>query len=260
MKKTLVLQSYRTTDVPEWISVCLESVRQWAELSGFDYEFLGDEFFDFAPDWIREKCADHFYPVTDIARLHLLKQRLAGDYERVVWLDADVVIFDPEAFSVEAEHGYAFSHEVVFGNLRDGKIEVGRNRLNNAVMVFDEDNPMLDFYRFASEEILRKLDVEKFSRIMIGPGLLIALDKAMPLERLTCVGLFNMIVIQALAVGDRQIPRHYRREFGHHIAGANMCHFIVREESGKARDKANEVCLKAVSRLLETRGDIINVP
>jgi len=54
--RTVVYQSFRTENVPAWISRCLESVRLWAGAKGYDYRFIGDEIFDLAPGWYREKA------------------------------------------------------------------------------------------------------------------------------------------------------------------------------------------------------------
>ena len=53
--KTIVYQSYRTTDVPAWVQTCLHSARDWAASRGFEYRFFDDRFFDYCPPWYREK-------------------------------------------------------------------------------------------------------------------------------------------------------------------------------------------------------------
>ncbi len=50
---TVVFQSFRTRDVPAWITRCMETARAWAALRGFDYQFLDDRFFDRIPDRYR---------------------------------------------------------------------------------------------------------------------------------------------------------------------------------------------------------------
>ena len=52
---TLVYQSFRTENVPQWIEACLSSVKQWAHAHQFEYCFLGDEIFDLLPNWFRDK-------------------------------------------------------------------------------------------------------------------------------------------------------------------------------------------------------------
>jgi hypothetical protein len=55
--------------------------------------------------------------LTNLARLVATRQRLDAGYERVIWMDADVFVFDPAnlVFDFSAESlttGYAFGREV----------------------------------------------------------------------------------------------------------------------------------------------------
>src|SRR4029079_13839139 len=93
--QTLVIQSYRTRDVAAWISACLRSVQAWAAAAGYRYEFVDDRLFDYAPAWVRERCGKQLLPITDVARMYLLRERLAHGWDRVIWVDADVLVFAP---------------------------------------------------------------------------------------------------------------------------------------------------------------------
>ena len=77
--KTLVYQSFRTSDVPGWVTRCMKSVRGWAADRGFDYQFFDNRFFEYAPDWYREKVKHHRLLVGD----GLLKQHQAEDRNAV---------------------------------------------------------------------------------------------------------------------------------------------------------------------------------
>lgn len=256
--RTLILQSYRQYDVAEWIRVCLESVRAWTESCRFDYEFLDDSFFDCAPGWFREKCGTgHFYPVTDIARLYAIRERLQRGYDRVIWFDADVLVFAPAALRIDAGAGYAFCHEVLL-SLRPAGFSPNTPSINNAVMVFEQGNPMLDFYRYAAEEIVRHRDIAQFSRTMIGPEFLHSLANAMPLKRLVNVGLFTPPLVQAFASGDPGLPAMYRRAFGYPIMAANLCHFLRHEAMAAERVGLDAVFLEGVRRLLQSAGGVAN--
>lgn len=41
--KTIVLQSYRSHDIPDWIATCRGTVKEWAQQSGFDHVLADDE-------------------------------------------------------------------------------------------------------------------------------------------------------------------------------------------------------------------------
>ena len=109
--KTLVIQSFRTVDVPEWISACLASVKTWVDMRGYGYRFVGDEIFDRVPSWYLEKASKHPQIATDLGRLELIHEALNEGYSRVAWLDADVLIFDPDGFDVKHIHDFAFGLE-----------------------------------------------------------------------------------------------------------------------------------------------------
>src|SRR5258706_16177245 len=89
--RTVVYQSYRTNSVPTWITRCLESVREWAKCQGFDYVFIDDRLFEYAPQWYRTKVKDDILLISDLARLKLAKEFLDQKYQRTIWVDADVL-------------------------------------------------------------------------------------------------------------------------------------------------------------------------
>ena len=110
--KTVVIQSFRTHDVPQWIQDCIESVRAWAEQSGFSYKITGDEFLELPPAWYRRKSAQHITVVADLARLLLMRQCFLEGFDRTIWIDADVVVFNPDLLSIDPELSFGYSREV----------------------------------------------------------------------------------------------------------------------------------------------------
>jgi hypothetical protein len=103
--KTIVYQSYRTQQVPPWITTCMGTVRAWADQQGFDYRFYDDGFFEYAPQWFRDKAQHGICPVTDLARLVVARELLAQGYERTVWVDADLLVFAPEQLRLDLDAG-----------------------------------------------------------------------------------------------------------------------------------------------------------
>ena len=93
MGTTIVIQSYRTHDVPPWLARCLASVRAWAEECGFTYRFLGDELFDPLPARLRLRAGHLPQMLADLGRLHAIATALAEGADRAVWAGADVVVF-----------------------------------------------------------------------------------------------------------------------------------------------------------------------
>ena len=100
----LVVQS-SPASVPGWVERCLASARRWASTAGAAHEHVDDDaFLSLAPGWVHDavRAAGSVLPVTDVARLVLLQQRLAAGWSRVVWLDADVLVFDGSLVDVAA--------------------------------------------------------------------------------------------------------------------------------------------------------------
>ena len=141
--RTVVLQSFRTTGVPDAIARCLASVEDWARLRGYAYRFVDDSLFDEVPAWFRDKVAGDLLPMSDLARLLRLQRLIDDGCDRVIWLDADVLVFDPDRFIIDVLSEYAVGREVW---VRRG----GRDRLlvteglHNAAMVFCRANSFLD--------------------------------------------------------------------------------------------------------------------
>ena len=257
--KTIVLQSYRTHNIPNWIATCLQSVAEWAKQSGFDYVLTGDEFFDYAPAWVRERCGAQIFPVTDLARLYLIREYLERGYDRAIWLDADVIVFAPQLMKVDTQSGYAFSHEIMLGEAPDGSIRLSAPSINNAAMVFEAGHPMLEFYRFATEAVLRHAPPGEIERTAVGPQFLVALHGAMPLERLTSVGLFSPKLMEEIAQGGHNLCAAYARQFGYPMGAANLCHFTRHYADDASRQQLDRIFEQAISRLLATQGQILNI-
>ena len=102
----LILQSANSGSSSRWIFDCIEGVRAWATAKRHHYRFLDDDFFKPVPTAIVEKLAGHSQSaiiLSDLARLHWCRHFLSLGYERVVWLDADVLVFAPDLFDLPSE-------------------------------------------------------------------------------------------------------------------------------------------------------------
>jgi hypothetical protein len=253
--KTIVLQSFRTRDVPDPISRCLASVESWAAAARFEYRFIDDALFACVPDWFRAKVDGDLLPMSDLARLKWAKRLLEEEAMRVIWLDADVLVFDPASFTIDVTSDYAVGREVW---VRRG----GRDKflttqgLHNAVLVFCRGNSLLDFLIQASEAIVAGATEAVLSH-QIGPDLLnrfadIIGDRVVP-----DVGLFSPVVTTEIAKGGGRAVDEHRRAFGAPIRAANLClSFVDRESSGVVVDEG--VLNRAVDRLLDSRGAVVN--
>ena len=225
--KTVVYQSFRAHDCPPWLEACMRSARTWAESRGFAYRFFDDRFFDFCPPWYRQRVGANILLMSDLARLVAARELLADEFERAIWIDADVLFFAPAAFDIDAGDGggddddrFALNTEL-WVNREHGQF-VGWRRVNNAVCRFDRGNAFLDFYIDACQRIVRKA-TGPLDRLGVGTAFLTPLHKIVPLPQIPSVGTFNPILMDHLARGDAEPLRAYRKHFAHPIGAANLC-------------------------------------
>lgn len=252
---TVVCQAYSSpTGVPPWIERCMDTVRGWAERSGFAYERSDDGLFDRVPPWFRERVGGEPVRMSDLARL-LLARSLLARYERAVWVDADVVVFDPERFVLDAPDGYALCREAWLSLTPEGRVQ-SSPRVNNAVSVYARGNPFLDFYVHACESIARGA-VGPIPKIAFGTRFLTILSQATPLPLLTSVALASPIVMRDLAAGEDAMVRLYMNRFGAPARAANLC-ASFRGGRIDGVDVDDALLTAVFDRLLATRGEVLN--
>ena len=247
MAGTLVIQSYRSRTKPEWIAACLESVRAWAAGQGWDYRFVGDEIEERVPDWYRERAQGRWPVITDLARLLLARDALAEGRDRVLWVDADVLVFGAAGpdLSAAGEAGYGFCREIWVQPDGAG-LRVYRN-VHNALCWFRPENPVLDFYIHACERIVGRLDGGAPNQI-VGPKLLTALHNMLGFPLLDDVGMASPLVTRDLAAGGGPALRRLILESPVPLRAINLCASLVgREVDGVGMDDA--LMRKVVGRL-----------
>jgi len=112
----LILQSASPIAMRGWQGRCMASVRDWAQGRGYEYLCVGDELFECVPDWYMQKVGDRLAIAADYARLIWMRDLLAGAHlgsqpQCVAWLDADVLVFAPERFALNASADCLFGRE-----------------------------------------------------------------------------------------------------------------------------------------------------
>ncbi|MBL8382502.1 MAG: hypothetical protein JNM90_05475 [Burkholderiales bacterium] len=254
--KTVVLQSFRTRDVPRWMDACMQSVRAWAAAQGWAYEFMDDDFFGLAPDWTRWRCKDNHYAVTDICRLVWATRALDAGYERAVWADADVLVFDPAALRLEPGRGHGFARELFLHVAPDG-VTTPHHGLSNALMAFERGDDALPTYLELCYAVLRGLPPGPVPRTALGPKLLNALAAKRPLAVIERVGLFSQAILEQVAAGGGALTREYLARSPTRPAAANLCHFLRNLTPPPRRAVFDAQYDAAVARLLESAGAVL---
>lgn len=216
--RTIVYQSYRTRDVPSWISRCLQSVRTWAAAQQFEYRFIDDSFFDYVPAWYRQGAGGNIQVVTNLARLLVARELLAAGYERTIWMDADILVFDQQSFRVDVTSDFAFCREAWVWS-RWGAL-VNLPGVNNSVSVFIRDNRFLDFCIWAHEDLVRR--GTRIQAHGTSTRLLTALYAAAPFPLLTNVGVLSPVIARDLAATTGRLARKYAELHGAPIHAINL--------------------------------------
>jgi len=220
MPDTLVIQSHRSPLPYSWIARCLESVRKWAELNHYQYQFMGDELFDLLPEAFAEKRLQQPVMFSDLARLLCLKQALDDGCQRVVWLDADFLIFKPSTFVVPDEP-YAVGREVWVQHDKRGKLKIYK-KVHNAFLAFCQGNHFLDFYIETATRLLSQ-NTGNVPPHFIGPKLLTALHNVASLPVMESAGMLSPLVIKDLIQGKGAALDQFVGASPQPIAGANLC-------------------------------------
>lgn len=222
--RSLVVQSYRQSEVPEWLHSCLASVRHWALQCEYDYRFCGDELLARVPDWYAEKVGDRTPIMADLARLKWIQEiLLEEDYHQVIWLDADTLVFAPHHLRVDMQASCVFGREHWLQRDGRNRQRVYKN-VHNAFCAFRRDSPVLGFLIESIERMVERVDGAFIAPQFVGPKLLTSLHNIVGFptdDRFGAVSPLHAELILAgqdpLSVMATGLPA------GQRICAANLC-------------------------------------
>lgn len=243
----ILLQSH-SPDPPLWVQRCLESVRAFAVTHGYTYRLLDDAaLFEGVPGAYLRTCRAHGRMATaaDLGRLLRAREALASGATRVVWLDADMLIFDAVRLATDLEamaraHLHAFGVEIwVQPGPKPGARPVARRNIHNAACLFRPGTPVLDFLIHACERLVERLEPEKgFPPQLCGPRLLNALDPLVRFPLLESCGMVSPLVGRdVIGHGDgRALTLFRQRSKGMGpLAAVNLCSSLADAETAGIR-------------------------
>jgi len=252
---TVVYQSFRTENVPSWISASMETVWTWAQHCGFDYRFWDDQFFDLVPADARPRASVHKCLLTDYARLVAARKLLAEGYDRAIWIDADAVVFDPEKFTIDITTGHAFCREVWLDRVCWG-IPQFQLTVNNSVCVFCRDETFSAPYLASAHEILTgSTPLTPFS---IGTQWLLEHYLRAEFPLLTNVGIFNPEMARHYLADDGAFLRPYLRFQTSPVYAINLCYSKSAHDIAVGWRPEPDTAQKVVDRLLSDQGGSLN--
>jgi len=227
MSATLVIQSHRDPLPFEWLRLCLNSVASWARNNQFEIRFLGDEIFDLIEPGLLEKIGAQTVIASDLARLKILQQGLLEGYDRVIWCDADFLIFDPATFLLP-HFDFALGREIWVQQDDTGKLRT-YTKVHNAFLMFGRGNHFLDFYCDAAERLLR-LNQGRMAPQFIGPKLLTALHNIIQCPVMEAAGMLSPLVMRDLIEGQGAALTLLRKESPSALAGVNLSSSLTERE------------------------------
>lgn len=254
--RTIVYQSYRPRDVDDWIVSALNSVRVWAENSNFDYRIYGDEIFDRVPEWYQQKAVKHVQVSMDLGRLVLARELLDAGYERVIWLDADVLVFDPLRFSIQISEGCAFAREVWVQRSADGQLKTYKN-VHNAFACFCQESTFLDFYIETCKSIIGRAHVE-FPPHIVGSKLLTALHNIVDFQLVHSVAMASPLIVNDLNLGSSAAIDLLSEMTSGPICAASLCASLVGGRTDGV-DLKTPLITTAIDLLMRTKGARLNL-
>lgn len=227
----------------------MDTVRDWASKKDYEYRFYGDELFNRLPDWFRERVDHQILPMSDLARLVIAGELLDQGYERTIWVDADMLVFDATRFSVDVQHNCAFCREVWGGLGRNGIFQFS-TRVNNAVSVFTHESAFLDFYIEACQLLVRHKP-GPIDRLDLGTSFLSRLHPIAYFPLLTNVGMLSPWLVQEIAAEREDMLQQYMQETKSPLYAANLCASLLGDGSVK------EIEL-VIARLMAEQGQALN--
>ena len=249
-QNTLIIQSHKNPLPYEFLTACLESVRYWCDLNNFEYRFLSDELFDLVPAKLMQKTGAQIVIATDLARLLVVQEALKQGYTTVVWLDADFLIFNPEAFVLPAS-SYAVGREVWVQENEKGKLKVYK-KVHNAFLMFKQGNSFLDFYIETSEKLLHE-NSGTMPPQYIGPKLLTALHNIAQLPVLETAGMLSPLVMKDILHGGGNALDLFIKNSPNQLAGVNLCGSSVASGDINNEEMAHLIRILEVSGILITK-------
>lgn len=222
MSASLVIQSHKSPLPYPWVERCLASVRNWCVQHQYEYRFIGDELFDGVDKDILKKTKDQTVIATDLARLLVLRDALKENYQTVVWLDADVLIFKPKEF-VLPDAPHAVGREVWVQQDQDNsaKLKVYK-KVHNAFLMFRQGNSFMDYYADIAKSLLEQNQGPMVAQF-IGPKLLTALHNVTTLPVLETAGMLSPLVIKDMLKGSGSALKLFTAQSPEPIAAANLC-------------------------------------
>jgi len=163
------------------------------------------------------RCLNVF---TDLGRLMLAKELLDEGYDRVIWCDADMLVFNPDDFQINVSDEYAFGREVWVQKDAKGRLKAYR-KIHNAFCVFIKNNSFLDFYIHSCLSIIKRIEGQMVPQI-VGPKFLSSIHNIVNCPVVEDAAMFSPLVVQDILSGGGAALDLMKHETPLDIHAANL--------------------------------------
>ena len=204
----------------------MASVRNWAALQGWSYQFMGDEIFDLVAPDLRAKLRDRTPILADLARLELMQQHLDQEGGQALWIDADSLVLNPH-WSPALDSPASFGQEFWVQGDPDSSGWRHYWTPHNAFISFSGGSPILPFLRYTVKNLLERVDSQKLPPQLAGPKLLKALHNLCPFALYGQAGALSPALATELAAEPGAAVKYYRENGGPALSVVNLCQSLV---------------------------------
>jgi len=153
-------------------------------------------------------------------------------------------VLDP-AFALGRDAPHALGREYWLWRDEAGAL-AGRWAINNCVMQFTAESPLLAFYIHGCEAVVRA--AATVHRLAVGPTLLTALNAAVPLPLIPDLATLSPVLIDEIARRGGEAVAAHAAAWGAPVRAVHLCRSIVAGTGGPALIEEERV-VAAVARL-----------
>ena len=211
----------------------MASVRNWAALQGWSYQFMGDEIFDLVAPDLRAKLRERTPILADLARLELMQQHLNQEGGQALWIDADSLVLNPH-WSPALDSPASFGQEFWVQVDPDSSGWRHYRTPHNAFMSFSAGSPILPFLRYTATNLLERVDIDNLAPQFVGPKLLKALHNLCPFTLHEQAGALSPALAIELATEPGAAVEYYRDKGGPALSVVNLCQSLVDDKISHA--------------------------
>ena len=217
-------------------------------------ELFDDEFAAHGPaSGIERQAGWMTCVVADLARLMQARKYLLQGVEQVVWVDADVIVFDPGQFRIPSTRAFATAGKS--GCTGQPQASCSRRTKSTMQSAPSAGSPLADLTEYIDRCLKMVAEVPRVSNgLMVGTDVLTSPFSGS--ERIENVGIMSPALLQAILREEDENLTRYTQWHGSPVFAANLCN--VYRSFYEAPGLFDYLLEQAILRLLATKGGILS--